>query len=210
MLNPKRNMMRTERPVWLAHCSNLTTWNLLTFSNSSWNGSLDLAFAQPLFIFCFGCIFFSPHHAISVFNFCPNMLKLSCSVLLLFPSPSPPTLHSSIPLALPVANGGSPGQTGWCNPRSEEPCSGLHCQSAQWHTQSAGAGSEWASSGHWSKLSCLGIGSKSNSRDGMRTFKSYCCYFLKLLHKLREKLCVFGSFLDVIYQTPKTLGTCSK
>lgn len=130
-------------------------------------------------IICFECVFFfllllffSPHHAISVFNFSPNMLKLSCSVLLLSP-----TLHSPIPVAPPVPNGGSSGQAGWCNPRSEEPCSGLHRQSAQWHTQSAGTGSERANSSHRSKLSSLRLGSKSNGRDGMRTFKYHSHYF---------------------------------
>lgn len=55
------------------------------FYNSSWNGSFDLAFELP----SLSCVVFFSHHTISIFNFCPNVLILSCSVLLFLPSFSP-------------------------------------------------------------------------------------------------------------------------
>lgn len=117
-----------------------------------------------LLLFSVSDVILFPHHVISVFNFCPNVLILSCRVPPLLLS-----LHFSIPLVLPVSNGGSSGQTGWCNPRSEEPRGGFHRQSAQWHPQSAGTGTKWANRSHRRKLPCFCAGSKSDGSDGKRT-----------------------------------------
>lgn len=111
-------------------------------------------------------VFSCQHCTITVFSFCPNELILSCPPLFLslFLIPC-----FAIPLVLPVSNGGSSGQIGWCNPCFEEPCSGLHRQSAQWLAQPAGTGSEWANNSHRTKLSCLVTSSKSDCNNGMRT-----------------------------------------
>lgn len=83
-----------------AFCINSTTKNLLAFSPQAELVALILhlnSLCSHLFRVC--VFFFSPHHAISFFNFSPNMLKLSCSVLLFFPlSPQPFTLQSLWPL----------------------------------------------------------------------------------------------------------------